>query len=525
MASSIIPSNVISNLANRQLSNYASGDLDSWWTLHRDRVVENWYFYSGLHQVFMRKFEKEDERTFLQRVKSATIENHIQPIIDTLVAHLYPDSKTVTRFVERNGKVDSTLVELMKRVSWNHNKIGNLDDAKALNSFVTGYAVIQRKFIDIRTDREFPVGTGIPEKIKYGYVKKIPLDSLFAVPLPKKNDDGTTDLTKVGAILYVADYDNFMGSSEVMKLINRSLVQKSILEYIDDDIWIRFVKDNTGGTWRQVTVNPGTRFENRNPYRDVNIPFMVYKNTGDPFSMEGQSEVDKIKTINLEINELGNADKDTIMYHSYPILVGEDGATLPDDFARTKNAFVGLKEKGQKLSYLIWEGTLEESAKRQDTLRQTLTYTTGISLITRGFLKEIGQIRSGPPLKALFTSERAVMTRKFNLFEVLESQDMRNDLRFFEMNTETEHDIDNTVEFKISFNPDFLDIDKLLEQEINTISLQSGSNTLEEVIKDLHPDWTEQQVNDAILQVNKYRQSTSQKQANPPTLKDATQGY
>lgn len=501
-----IPSNIISNLQNRQFTSLGIGtDLDSWFATHRNAVIENWYMYQGLHQLFMMRFEKEDDNVFMQRVRTATVENHIQPVIDLLVSHLYPKKNSIIRFVSKGDDVDKEITDLLKRICWNHNTIGNVDDTKALNTFVTGYCVLQRLLYDVRTGQEFAPNARPQDVIKYGYIHKRPLDSVYCTPLPYKNLDGTTDLTRLGGILYYADYDNFMGTQEVMRLLGRNLVRKSVIEYVDDDVWLRFVKDVDGGKWRPVTVNPGTNWENRNQFKDVNIPFMVYKNTGDPFYIEGNSEVDKMRTLNLEINELGNADKSTIRYHSYPILVGVNGADLPSDFARTKNAFVSFEGRDQKLEYLTWEGTLEESAARQDTLRASISTTTGISMISRGFLKEIGQIRSGPPLKALFTSERAVMSRKFNLFAYLESIDMRNDIRFWRQVSGQNIEVDNTHTFNVSYSDDFLDIDQLLEQEITSISLQSGSNTVEEVLKSVHPDWTDQQINEAIKQVEEYR--------------------
>lgn len=214
----------------------------------------------------------------------------------------------------------------------------------------------------------------------------------------------------------------------------------------------------------------------------------------------------------MELNELGNADKEVIQYHSNPVLMGLNGAKLPSDFIRTKNACVEIEKKDSKFEYLVWEGKLEESRERQESIRRALTLVTGISLISRGFLKEIGQIRSGPPLKALFSSDRSVMSRKFKCFHDCEVQDMKADVLFYQYNSGVNLNYDKKVTFNIKFEDDFLGIDALLDAEIKTLQTQSNTKSIAEIMREEHPDWSEKDINSAIDEMSKMMKKMQPKQ-------------
>src|SRR5882672_2553423 len=496
---------IISLSSNRQLSGLSIADAENWIRYHEQVAIENWYYYYGFHSFFFTRFDGEDENQFIQRVKTSTIENHVAPIIDLIASYLYDVNTPVKRYVHRNGSPDKQLNDILKNNVWNMNDMNEIDDSKAINALVTGFTVLKRLLYDYRTEQPmvFPFSKG--DVGKYGYVKKELIDSINCLPLPYVDENGVINPRRLGAILTITKNDNYLGSSEIMRLIGRTSIQSEVLEYIDDKIWLKFLKSPSSG-WVQINVNPGTPYQNRNQYGRVEIPFTVYKNTGDPFFCEGNSDVDKIKTLNRELDELGNADKNTILYHSYPILMGLNGAMIPNDFVRTKNAFLSLPNKDQKLEYLSWEGKLDESSARQEQLRRVMSNTTGISMISRGFLKDIGQIRSGPPLKALFSSDRATMNRKFTAFSTAEKKDMRADLLFWAAHSNDIVNVDKSVSFNIDFNPDFLGIDKLLEAEIDVLQLQAGAITIEEIVKDEHPEWSDDEVAKTVATIVKQRQ-------------------
>jgi len=493
---------LVSASRNRQLTDWGLlSDVENWWRYHHDLMVENWYYYAGFHQLFFRKFDGEDDKEFAARINDATIENHVRPIVDLIVSHLYGDPKRIKRYIKRNEDTDEELMKFFKYHVWNVGKQPLVDDAKALNALITGYTVLQRKFIDMRSMKPFERPAGIKDKLKYGVIVKKPLDSTYCVPLPYTDENGYVDSTKLGAVVYIAETDNLLGKQELHKLLGKPYRKKWVMEYVDDRLWLRWQKDEEHSEWYQVTVNPGTPYQNLNQYRDITVPFTVVRNTGDPFYIEGDSDVDPLKSLSVELNELASGDKDTIRYHQYPILQGREGGKLPAGFVRSKNAVIENDEG--YLEYLTWEGNLQESQNRQDTIRRALSYASQMSLISRGFLREIGYIRSGPPLKAMFTSERSAMLRKFTTFGACEEDEMRADIKMYEFHTTRDFKVDPTVTFHTDFDIDFLSIDELLREEIKTLKKTSQTESLEDIIKEEHPDWTEEEVQEAIKDIKK----------------------
>ena len=220
---------------NRQLSSFSQfSDIDNWFQYHSGVVTENWYFYLGFHNLFLQRFEQEDDRDFLQRVQSATIENHVRPIINLMVAHLYGSKDSIKRYVTRDEEPDDTINKILKQNVWFHNNQDELNDTKALNALVSGYTAIQRQWTDLRTNKPFPLGANPKDITKYGIIKKIPLDSEYCVPLPYTDSYGAINPRRLGAILFIADYDNYIGNKTVMSLLGRPRMELEVIEYVDD---------------------------------------------------------------------------------------------------------------------------------------------------------------------------------------------------------------------------------------------------------------------------------------------------
>ena len=488
-------------------------DVEEYHRYHQKIVVENWHFYLGLQQFYIRKYDSETDSEYINRVYNATVENQIGPIIDLMTSHLYGHPDSVKRYIKRNDSPDEELQKIINRVSWGLINSGTVDDKKALNTLVTGYTVIQRKFVDLRTNRAFPISSTPKEISQFGVISKTPLDSSFCLPLPYiDKETKSIDATRLGAILYIADVDTQVGNkiaSELLGEAGQRNIKFSVIEYVDDDVWLKWIKEANSDKYFQQNMFPGTEYMNRNPFGNVNIPFTIYRNTGDPFYVEGDSDVKPLKSLNNELNELANGDRDVISYHQNPLLMGLNGADLPPDFRRTKNAFVKFSQKDQILQYLTWEGKLEASEKRQEEIRRVISNVSGISMISRGFLKEIGQIRSGPPLKALFTSDRSKMSRKFLYFKESEKQEMYADLRMYEFYSKKSLSLDNTVRYYCDFEDDFLGIDRLLEEEIRALQVQSGSEDHEEIIRAVHPEWDDVKVTETVKKIQAMKKEKS----------------
>lgn len=496
---------VIPLFRNRQLPDLTGiniNNITDFSVQHRNFVLENWWFYHGFHNFFLKRFEGENDQVYLARINEATIENQIKPIINLITSYLYGD--TPKRYVNRAGVSDQRIQTLLENTVWGFNQTDKLDDEKALNALVSGYTIVQRRLIDMRTGKDFTLNPQLGEIQKYGYIKKELLDSSVAVPLPYIDDNGIIYPSRLGGILYIAEQDSYVANQVISRALGRAPIRQDIIEYVDDKVWLKFVRPAGEQDWQQITINPGTKYVNQNQYGRIDTPFTLYKNTGDPFYIEGDSDVADMRSLNMELNELANGDKETIYYHQFPILAIM-GGKLPDNFVRTKNSIVEFPDNDAtktKMEYITWDGKIDASQKRQETIRETLSDVTGIGQIGRGLLRNMGQVRSGPPLKAMFTSDRAVMSRKFKYFKAGETSDMYADVRFYEFHSGENFEVDKTVTFNCEFERDFLGIDALLEAEIQALRTQSGSESPEQILRDEHPDWTEKELQAALSQIN-----------------------
>ena len=72
---------------------------------------------------------------------------------------------------------------------------------------------------------------------------------------------------------------------KLMRLTPQNIV---VMEYVSDDVWLRWVREKDAQEWTQVTINPGTPYENKNQFGRIDVPFTVYKNTGDIFSTDNK---------------------------------------------------------------------------------------------------------------------------------------------------------------------------------------------------------------------------------------------
>jgi hypothetical protein len=483
--------------------------LDDWWEMHKMENIKNWYWYFGRHALFMRQYDGERQGDYLKRVQTATIENQIKPIIDLMIAYLYPvDSPK--RYVQRKDDVDIVLMDWFKQRVWNYQHESVIDDVKALNSIVTGFSVIQRQLNDVRTNKLFKPTDDKYIISKYGIIQKRLLDSCFTAVIPYIDENGIVYPEKLGTVVYMADQDNYVVNGQVMTLLGKTLRQYKVCEIVDDNVWLRYVKDTTGNSdWVQQDVFAETLYKNRNPFGDVNIPFTVYPNTGDPFLIEGESDISGLSPINNELNDLSSGDSEVIGYHQNPILHAHN-IKLPADFVRRKNTVIESESKEAKLEYIVWDGKLQASEAREKSLRQVMSNVSGITLLSRGFLSEIGQIRSGPPLLAMFNSERSMMSRKFKYFANSERNDMMADMRFYERSTGANLNLDPTVSCHADFEKDFLGINKLLEKEIEVAGVSGGVDDIMTILKEDNPDWTQAKLDATYARIMKNKQSGQQ---------------
>ena len=90
-----------------------------------------------------------------------------------------------------------------------------------------------------------------------------------------------------------------------------------------------------------------------------------------------------------------------------------------------------------------------------------------------------------------------------------EKQEMYADLRMYEFYSKKSLSLDNTVRYYCDFEDDFLGIDRLLEEEIRALQVQSGSEDHEEIIRAVHPEWDDMKVTETVKKIQAMKKEKS----------------
>jgi hypothetical protein len=301
----------------------------------------------------------------------------------------------------------------------------------------------------------------------------------------------------LGAIVRYYEKDNFTGVTPLERLLQKTYTQEEILEVYD------------GKQFRRVKVENGAPVEGTevsipNPYGNIDLPFTLFSNYGDPSYLEGSSDLAQMTSLQNVLNEINNADKLTIDYHSFPLLILSGGAKLPSNFIRKVNSVLEM-DVNQSAEYLTWENVLDASDKFKESIRKQMTVTSGVSQISRGNASDIGQVRSGAGLKTLFQADINAVGLKIPFFKKAEEELALSTLRIWEVETGQKF---GDIHCEIEFPADFVGLDELLKAQTEQIDLSNRVRTIEEIVLSKHPEITSEEelkkhVQEAIEQQKK----------------------
>lgn len=459
--------------------------LRGYWANRRSMILKLWDFYYGDRQrYYLNRFEGETEGEYDNRVAGATIENHCQKTCDVIVAYMYgqPNSRNrvIARVLDKDKKIVEQAQKILQENIWRHNDIDAFRVDMALMASVTGAAIVHKEFVDKNTNLPFPKNTKKEDKKKNGTIRYDLFDTSDTMPLPLVGPDGSVYPRILGAVVRFYELDNFSGNSVLDRLLQKRYGLDEFLEVFDKDKFIR-AKLQTGSSTPEVVTNVP------NPYEDISIPFTIFRNYGDPMYLEGASDIAQMLSLQNTLNEISNADKTTIDYHSFPLLVLMGGAKLPNDFVRKVNSGLEL-DVNQDIKYLTWDNVLEASDTYKESIRKQMTVTSGVSQLSRGNAQDVGQIRSGAGLKTLFQADINTIALKVPLFRKAERALVESSLKMWE--AETGEKIQEYAEIEVEFPPDFVGMDELLKAQTEQIDIANKVVSTRQVIKDKNPDLT-----------------------------------
>lgn len=469
--------------------------IQDYWALRKNEMIKRWDFYYGDPQRrYLPRFPGEDELEHANRIDSAIIENHCGKTSDVLVGYLYgqpnSESRVTVRAVDDNGEIVEKIQKLLKLNIWRYNDIDSFRIDLALMASVCGYAVIHKEFVDKRTMLPFPPKTSKEEKKKWGTIRYDLWDSVDTMPIPKISPKGEVYPRQLGAVIRMYTADNFSGNRFIDRINDKRYSVEDRLEYFDDKTFQRLtINDGI------VTTDSSETITEANPYKDIKIPFTVFRNYGDPMYLEGESDIANMLSMQSALNEVMTDDKATISYHSFPILVLTHGAKMPNNFIRKVNSALEM-DGDSEAKYLTWENVLDASAAFKENIRTNMTVVSGVSQLSRGNATGVGQVRSGAGLKTLFQADINAIGLKIPHFKKAEKELVYSTIQMWEMETGEE-----MGEFvcEVEFPEDFVGLDKLIQAQTEQIEITQGIESIRNVVKERHPEVTSEEDIDAIV--------------------------
>jgi hypothetical protein len=458
-----------------------ANEIKEYWYTRKTTLLKYWDFYQGDNQrYYLDRFEGESEQEYNTRVLGATIENHCAKTCDVLVSYLYgqPEStsRVTVRVVDKDGKIIEDLQRVLHQI-WEHNEIDALRIDVGLMASVTGLAVVYKEFVDSRTGRPFPKTAPVADKAKYGVVEYQLFDTVDTMPLPAVDDQNVVRSRKLGAIVRFYESDNFTGISTLDRLLQKRFASEEWLEVYDSKSFMR--SRIVSGKAEPEIVSQQT-----NPYGDVNIPFTVFRNYGDPMFIEGQSDLAQMISLQNTLNAVVNDDKMVIDYHSFPILVLMGGAKLPPNFVRKVNSVLEA-DVNQDMKYLTWDNVLEATDVFKESLRKQMTVTSGVGQMSRGNAEDIGQVRSGAGLKTLFQADINTIALKVPHFKKSEKELAASTLRMYAAQVGMELPY---FEIQVEFPADFVGVDKLLQAQVEELEISNATRSPRDIVKAKYAD-------------------------------------
>ena len=443
------------------------------WSERKSEIEKYWDFYLGNMQKYLPRFEGEDVDDYIDRINDAVVENHCKQTCNVAVAYLYARGDKIQRRAE-----DERLQQLLKDRIWKTNHMWSFSLDRTLVQSVTGFSVVALEFVDSRTGSPFRSTAPKSELREYGTIRYRVLPSVDTMPLPRAEAP-----SELGGILRHYQSDNFSGLSAFDRLNYKEFKTYDVIEFIDDEVWLKWIDEKLE---EEGAVNP---------FGDVRIPFVLFRNPGDPMALEGEPDHADAIPLNVDLNERLNDDRMVISHHSLPVIKFLRGAKMPSNWKRGPNS--GLEFEGDgDAEYLTWDNVIEASLKRSDTLRQAITRVGGYSDISKGDTERIGQVRSGAGLRTLFLNDMLSTMMRQAYAQKGEMDLIRATARMWEYYTGEKFD---SYESEVHFPEDFIGIDEWLRWQIDRDKMDAGILGPDEVLKKERADLiTDQQIMDRL---------------------------
>jgi hypothetical protein len=288
-------------------------------------IRKYWDYYDGDQTQYLSKFTGETDTDHAKRLRGAVYENQCAPTIDIPAARIY-GTEDGEDSVSRRA-TDEEANKVLHENVYDFNYMPSIMIGHGVQANIAGTSVIHLVPWDVETNRAFDLRMAVPLRRAKGTIRYQVLDSETTIPIVRIGDE-----PELGAIVRRYVQSNATGDTMIDRMIQKAtgeVVDFEIIEYVDDNHWIKWKRpvgadDNL---WELDTpilpvakkAEALTIDDFANPYGSVNIPFVVLKNMGRPYDIEGVSDLKNLIPLQDDINESMNDDRNVLRFHSCPI--------------------------------------------------------------------------------------------------------------------------------------------------------------------------------------------------------------
>lgn len=422
--------------------------------------VKHWEMYQGNHQYFFRQRSKEDNELFSYRKRMAVVANYVRYVVDLNAKYLYGRASKVSRRFGKNNETDKRIRKNLEQCQFD---LLMLEAARKAGLFS------EQPFRIVAIDSETkdqPQGKATPTT--YGHpVILDPTKTFFLI-----NEWGKIRGVVIENI--VKDY-----VTGISKDTRELIVADSRWFWVDDVL-------------QRAELN-GYNLEDE---------FVLCKNN-DLWTDDVQDIID----LNITLDEALTDNAHFFAKHGWPQLVSSV------DLSKVQSApghvwqveSDGPQDKiADKLLFMTWDGRMEDARNFLQMLEAMIFKISGTARIATGDLEAIGQLRSGPAIVTAHspsiqkTQEKQVIwgANEQKLISAMAAFDAKIHSQSVEQRY-PELDID------ILYPRDFVPGEELVRAEVQQIMINSHIRTYEDIIRENHPEFNDEQVQEYYQQIMK----------------------
>ncbi len=418
-------------------------------------VDKHWDFYNGNQARWFIQRHGEDNQQFLRRKEKAVITNYIRFIVDLDTKFLYGRPYKIGRQYGNNKQTQERFVEINKRININSLMLEAKRSAAIFGE--QGFRLIA---LDKTTEEQVTISSKMSENV---YPHPVPLD-------PRKTFFLLNPYGKVSAVVIKGDYVDYTTDQKKETL---ELIVSDSRWYWEDDKLVSAEKNKYSLREEFILMkNNGQRIDN---IQDA-IPLQTTLNeliTDNAYFFARHGRPQLVSSVNLE----HVIDKDNRVWQ---VDVNDDENIKVLD----------------KLGFLVWDGKMEAAFEHKKEIESSILKISSTAAISTGDLKGIGQLRSGA---ALITAHSPSVQKAQEQQLVWSYNEERFayavaafDSRLRNQSVESRY---KDLNFQILFPRDSgVPGEELMGVEIGQIEINSHLSTLEDKIKDRHPDFTDDEV-------------------------------